>query len=467
MRPQANAAPRSASARRTTSRFRPTAEGLIWLLVAGLLLYQGWLRTINLIALLASILIALWILNGAVVWSYRRLRQVIVHRQVHEEVFAGRPFIYELQIENPTRHTFRNVAVACHDPDAPAVGFVPILRPRSTATAFGEGCISRRGYHRWGPMELSSGFPFGLFRRRVQIDDGSEVLVLPRLGHLDLQRFRRFLLGRTEYDTRNQPMIRQPGSQTEFHGLREFRSGDSPRWIHWRTTARVGELMIREFEEPPASQLVLVVDPWLPERADVLRKNLEAVMASNRRTIRQLLASGPPPSPEKRKAKEASLARKELPYRLPLEYLETAVSLAATLCWEWNRLAGARITLVLLDGQDPRVLKSDGTSQGLLQLLERLAVIEGRPDDSPSFQGVEASVRAEPLPSGPMVVVTTRPEPPALGELATSGRHVVPIRVSEGDHAEFFDFGHGPIAGSVNGTAAATAPGSPRRGASV
>src|SRR5262249_49364986 len=54
---------------------------------------------------------------------------------------------------------------------------------------------------------------------------------------------------------------RHPTAQAEFHGLRAFRSGDSPRWIHWRTSARCGELMVREFEDVPPDHLVLVVEP--------------------------------------------------------------------------------------------------------------------------------------------------------------------------------------------------------------
>jgi len=466
---QAVANPRPTSVRRVTTRFRPTVEGMIWLAVAALLLYQGWLRTINLIALLASILIALWILNGAVVWSYRRLRQVRVRRQMRQEVFAGQPFVYELEIDNPTRYTFRNLTVICRDPTVPTQGFVSVLRPRSTARAFGEGMIPRRGRHRWGPVEISSGFPFGLFRRRVEIDDGFETVVLPRLGHLDLQRFRRFLLGRTEYDARHQPMIRQPGSQTEFHGLREFRSGDSPRWIHWRTTARVGELMIREFEEPPASDLVLMLDPWLPDRPEKLRRELEEVIATNRATLRRLLASGPPPSADKRKAKEMSLARKELPFRVPLENLETAISLAATLCWEWNRLAGARISLLVWDGQSPLAVHSDGTSQGLLRLLERLALVEGGPEADAGASHWEDSLRSTPLASAPVLVLTTRTEA-AFGDgpWSSGNRRLVSIRVAQGEHAEFFDPGHVAAGVSVNGSlgvangrTAAEAPGLP------
>lgn len=452
---QAAANPRPASVRRITTRFRPTVEGMIWFAIAALLLYQGWLRTINLIALLASILIALWILNAAVVWSYHRLRQVTVRRRVHQELFAGQPFVYELEIDNPTRHSFRNLTVICRDLTVPTQGFVSVLKPRSTARAFGEGIIPRRGRHRWGPVEISSGFPFGLFRRRVEIDDGFETVVLPRLGHLDLQRFRRLLLGRTEYDARHQPMIRQPGSQTEFHGLREFRSGDSPRWIHWRTTARVGELMIREYEEPPASDLVLVLDPWLPDRPEKLRKQLDEVIATNQATIRRLLASGPPPSADKRKAKEASLARKELPYRVPLENLETAISLAATLCWEWNRLAGARIRVIVGDGQSPQSIHSDGTSQGLLRLLERLALVEGGPEADAGAGFWANLLKSPPLSSAPVLVLTTRTEATfGDGPWSSANRRLVMIRIAQGEHAEFFNPGSVSAGVSVNGSVA-------------
>lgn len=443
---------RPSSARRTTVRLWPTMEGWMWLAVAGLLLYQGWLRTINLVALVASVLLALWLLNFFVVRSYRKLRQVRIARQVREEVFAGRPFAFELEISNPTRTCFRNVSVVCQNPHAAARGFVPSLKPHGTVTAYGEGCFPSRGRHAWGAVELASGYPFGLFRRTVVVEDNSSLLVLPRLGRVDLTRFRRLLLGGVEYESRNQPRIRQPGSQTEFHGLREFRSGDSPRWIHWRTTARVGELMIREFEEPPVRQLILVLDPWLPDSPTTLRQELEKVVEANRSTLRRLLASGPLPPAEKRKAKEASLARKELPFRIPLENLETAVSVAATLCWEWNRMAGARVTLVVLgEGEPP--LSSDGTAHGVLHLLERLAVVQGGPDGVGRSGDAAAGLgNLDTLPAGPVVVLTTRPDGLHWESLTSSGRQVAAIRIAHGEHAEFFDFGtDGPV--SLNGSA--------------
>ena len=59
---------------------------------------------------------------------------------------------------------------------------------------------------------------------------------------------------------------RQAGSRHElaradFHGLRQYRTGDSLRWIHWRTSARRGQLMVKEYEDVPGEDLVLVFDP--------------------------------------------------------------------------------------------------------------------------------------------------------------------------------------------------------------
>jgi uncharacterized protein (DUF58 family) len=46
----------------------------------------------------------------------------------------------------------------------------------------------------------------------------------------------------------------------EFHSLRDWRAGDSRRWIHWRTSARRGDLMVRQFEEERHDDLAILLD---------------------------------------------------------------------------------------------------------------------------------------------------------------------------------------------------------------
>jgi uncharacterized protein (DUF58 family) len=50
--------------------------------------------------------------------------------------------------------------------------------------------------------------------------------------------------------------------EADFHGLREWRTGDSRRWIHWRTSARRGGLVVRQFEQRRSQDLALLVDLW-------------------------------------------------------------------------------------------------------------------------------------------------------------------------------------------------------------
>src|SRR5439155_887264 len=136
---------------------------------------------------------------------------------------------------------------------------------------------------------------------------------------------------------RTQPR-RHPAAQSDFHGLRAFRSGDSPHWIHWRTTARLGELMVREFEETPNDSLVLILDAWLPELGD--KSQGSEIRGQESETRSQRLSQHSP------------LTTHDSPFH---QVLEDAVSLAATICWAWCRPGGDQFVLAVAD-KNPIVL---------------------------------------------------------------------------------------------------------------
>jgi uncharacterized protein (DUF58 family) len=161
------------------------------------------------------------------------------------------------------------------------------------------------------------------------------VIVLPRLGWIHRGRLRRLLrTAAPEGDSvrRRRPQ-RHPSAQAEFHGLRAWRPGDSPRFIHWRTSARRGELMVREYEDVPSDNLLLVLDPTP--------------------------AHGPQ----------------------ALDHFEQAVSLAATICWEWCRHTGDRLIVAVADAAGEVLDGVAGSTHGRC-ILERLALVEaGLPAD--------------------------------------------------------------------------------------
>jgi uncharacterized protein (DUF58 family) len=142
-----------------------------------------------------------------------------------------------------------------------------------TSMSVAAGVVRKSGGHieqlllqpsRRGPVEMSdwwleSGDPLGLFKELKRGQDGEVALVLPRFTSL-----------------RAQPLVREleasvtaprAGYGTEVFGVRPYHPGDPLRRIHWRTTARRGELIVREFEPPGVQNLGIFLDPDPLEQA--------------------------------------------------------------------------------------------------------------------------------------------------------------------------------------------------------
>ncbi len=104
-------------------------------------------------------------------------------------------------------------------------------------------------------MPLATHAPFGLWSaKRVAPVAGPEgVLVFPEtrpLARLDL------FDGQPAVET----SLARAGLGGEFLGVREYRPGDPPRHVHWRTTARAGRLIVKEFAEEQQPALTLALD---------------------------------------------------------------------------------------------------------------------------------------------------------------------------------------------------------------
>jgi uncharacterized protein (DUF58 family) len=89
-------------------------------------------------------------------------------------------------------------------------------------------------------MLLSTPFPFGLFRITRRIRSNRRVTVFPRIRKVDISFVFRERLGLV-------PKRRKGGESEELLRIREYGVGDSFHHIHWKATAKLGELMVREF----------------------------------------------------------------------------------------------------------------------------------------------------------------------------------------------------------------------------
>ena len=350
-----------------TQRLVWTGVGLYYLTTWVVILVLGLSHQINLILLVAGLA------AGPVVASFfvskATLRKLLVTRRVPPYVFSGDPLAVDYVLENSRRWTAA-LALFVEDAMTPAdrsisgaSGLAPRvfferIPGRERARVRWTGVAPKRGRYRFRTLEIVTRSPFGLLERRVTSAEPDEMLVYPAVGQLT----RRFhLIQRQVSETRRGQRHDRSSQQQEYHGLRDYRPGDSPRWIHWRTSARLGVPMVKEFEQHNEQDLAVLVDPWMP-RAKV--------------------------TPEQREA------------------LEQAVQFAATVCLETCRSTGRRL-LLGWTGATPGVRQGPSSVKLLHELLEQLAVMKASAEGS--LASLLDVVPPSTLREAVLVVVSTRP----------------------------------------------------------
>jgi len=124
----------------------------------------------------------------------------------------------------------------------------------------------RRGPVAVRGLTLERGDPLGFFTHHSPGVEAELSLVLPRFTALAAQPHVR--------DLEASVAAPRAGSGTEMFGVREYRPGDPLRRIHWRSSARHGELIVREFEPPGVQTLGIFCDPSppTPEAADQIAR---------------------------------------------------------------------------------------------------------------------------------------------------------------------------------------------------
>ena len=257
---------RDAGIRRRLGRLpRPTVAG--WVVILGtafvgfLAIRGGEIVPTALFGLLLAML------GVSMVVPALNLRGVIVTRELPEKVFAGERFGVAARIGLKGRITESFGIVLEDGVDGPYTrpGYALALRvaPGESTRVRYHAQIRNRGRHAVTSCRVSTRFPFGLFEHSVRLDVRSEMLVFPRLGEFDEDPLpgSRFARRMTSTET-----VHEKGHE-EFRNLREYRSGDSPRLISWKATARHGDLMVRELEDDLTKRVTIFLESRLPEGA--------------------------------------------------------------------------------------------------------------------------------------------------------------------------------------------------------
>jgi len=201
--------------------------------------------------------------------SEQTLRGLRVERRVPRGVTAGQPARLWYRVGNAKRR-LPTFSVTILEKDLP-IGVVAdrsgawlATLPAGAQTSVRAAPVpSRRGVHPLRELTLATGFPFGLFEKERDVALPGELVVWPRADLL----VREPRPGGRSRPTAGVVAAGPAGGRGEFRGLREYRPGDDPRDIHWRSSARSGTPIVREYERDAADVLWLCVDTRRPSAA--------------------------------------------------------------------------------------------------------------------------------------------------------------------------------------------------------
>jgi uncharacterized protein (DUF58 family) len=348
-------------------RLRWTREGVVYFIVWFGLLGVGLHQQINLILLIAGL--AAGPMVGSIFVSAGMLRKLRISRRVSSYVFSGDPLVIDYTLDNDRRLS-AGLALILTDEMTPEdrlvtgpagltpMAFFPRVPSRSKARVRWQGVAPRRGKYRFRTLDLSTRSPFGLLERRLAISSWATLTVYPTIGQLG-RRWQH--IHREASETRRGTRHDLSAQQQEYHGLRDYRPGDSPRWIHWRTSARLGQPMVKEFEQQHEQDLAILLDPWLPRTKTTAEQR---------------------------------------------ETLELAIKFVATICFDTCRHPGRRV-LLGWTGPSPGVRQGPATVKLLHEMLDQLAMI--RPSQEGSISSLLDVIPPATLRESYLIVVSTRP----------------------------------------------------------
>jgi uncharacterized protein (DUF58 family) len=263
----------------------------------------------NVPLLVSLVLLSLWFL--ALWQGTRALKRIQFRRICAERLFANEPLNVTVLLTNNSRLPTAGLMISeelepepgpdaenTAQPGAPARQnvrmtvarggtFVTMVAGREQQRTSYTVAIRRRGIYRFSDTTLETVFPLGFFHTASIRRSSGRVVVYPRLGEVDTTFFK-------ELEQSLQFIRRASPSRAEedFRSLREYRDGDNPKWIHWRSTARMQKMLVKEFEEPQAKRVVLLIDTNL-QRLGAQRFALFELALSFAGTVaRELLRRG-------------------------------------------------------------------------------------------------------------------------------------------------------------------------------
>jgi uncharacterized protein (DUF58 family) len=261
------------------SGVRITREGWLFGLFTLGVLASALHTGVNLVYLTFSVLASAFLLSCAL--TAIACAKAGAERSIPEEVVVGERFRVRLSLRNASSWLpVYCLSVDSELPDGLWSEFrrhlVLHLRARHDVAFDFPAVARRRGLYDLSHYSFGTSFPFGFFEGKGEPErPAGPMLALPQLGTLKAPWYQRTTGGGTAVKR-----TLQPSHLEDFYGIREYRPGDNPSWIHWKMTARHQKAMVREFGSYQQEKVLLALCPTVSfEAGQPESENLEKAVS--------------------------------------------------------------------------------------------------------------------------------------------------------------------------------------------
>ena len=228
----------------------PTGWAVITLVIVGLVLAVAFQWVEALACALAGV-VALVLAAMRVAW---RPPHVVSIRVPNERIVAGQTAVGEISVRNERARSARSGIIELPIGTGTGEFVVPPLGAHETWDEMFLISSRHRGLINVGPARSVRSDALGLLRRVRSWDEPVVLHVHPRTVRIpfDATGF--------QLDVEGVATGKLSSSDVSFHALRDYEPGDDRRAVHWQSTARLGKLIVRQYEETHRSHHVIVLD---------------------------------------------------------------------------------------------------------------------------------------------------------------------------------------------------------------
>jgi uncharacterized protein (DUF58 family) len=205
--------------------------------------------------LMIGILIVSVVISGFV------MRKLTLQRVLPEHGVVGRPMTLSYEIHNRKRF-WPSLSVTIAELDGAEAftvqpqAYMLHAAAKTTTVVSSQLTPKRRGLDHLDRHQVLTSFPFGFIRRASQLSQKDSLLIYPAIGQVDQKVIQMCQSAETSGAT----MRPRRGGADEFYGVKDYRTGENPRWIYWRRSARTGTLVTKEMTHVSPPRFMLLVD---------------------------------------------------------------------------------------------------------------------------------------------------------------------------------------------------------------